>query len=246
MGGAIRQNIERVRERIERAARRAGRNPDEVKIIAVTKGVEPAGIIEAIDAGIFDLGENRVQEMLGKQAALKDMVNRPVNWHMIGHLQNNKVKYLAGSVSMIHSLDSMKLAREIDKKAEMAGKVMDVLVQVNVAEEETKFGLKKHEVLDFIKEISTCRNMKVRGLMAIAPYVENPEDARLVFRELRKLFIDIGRKNIDNIDMDYLSMGMSKDFEVAVEEGANIVRIGTAIFGKRQVTHCLERGDGTP
>lgn len=226
----VKSNIEKIMNRVECAAVKSGRSLEDVKIIAVTKTIEPERIIKAVDAGIIDLGENRVQELVEKY----DKINRECNWHLIGHLQTNKVKYIIEKVCMIHSLDRMELAHEIQKRAERAGRIIDVLVQVNVAEEESKFGIRTHKALDFIKEISLLRNMRVKGLMTIAPYVENPEAVRCVFRELRKLLIDIRQENIDNIDMDFLSMGMSNDFEVAIEEGSNIVRIGTAIFGKRQ------------
>ena len=228
----IKENIERIKERVEKAARKSGRSPDEIKLIAVTKNVEPARILEAIDAGIWDLGENRVQEMQEKVEAIST-AGRKVNWHMIGHLQKNKVKYLVDSVSIIHSLDSIELAQEIDKRAKKVGRIINVLIQVNVAEEESKFGIFKDEVNKFIEDVVKYDNIRVKGLMTIAPKAANPEDVRFVFRELNKIFIDIKSENIDNIYMDYLSMGMSNDFEIAVEEGSNMVRIGTSIFGKR-------------
>ena len=162
-----------------------------------------------------------------------DNIDSRCRWHLIGHLQTNKVKYIIDKVSLIHSLDSLELAKEIQKRAEKADRVMDVLVQVNVAGEESKFGISPSEVRDFLLSVRKYKNLKVRGLMTIAPYAENPEDIRWVFRDLNKIFIDIKSENIDNIYMDYLSMGMSNDFEIAVEEGSNMVRIGTSIFGKR-------------
>jgi pyridoxal phosphate enzyme (YggS family) len=228
----IRENIDNIRMRVEKAALKAGRKPEEIKIIAVTKNIAPDKIIEAIDAGIVDLGENRVQELQDKINTI-NALKKNANWHMIGHLQRNKVKYLIDSVDMIHSLDSIELATETDKRAQKANRIIDVLVQVNIAGEKSKFGIYEDRVMDFVKKVSKCKNIKVKGLMTIAPLVQDPEDARFVFKQLRKIFIDISRENIDNIDMDYLSMGMSNDFEVAIEEGANIVRIGTAIFGKR-------------
>jgi pyridoxal phosphate enzyme (YggS family) len=228
----IRENIDNIRMRVEKAALKAGRKPEEIKIIAVTKNIAPDKIIEAIDAGIVDLGENRVQELQDKINTI-NALKKNANWHMIGHLQRNKVKYLIDSVDMIHSLDSIELATETDKRAQKANRIIDVLVQVNIAGEKSKFGIYEDRVMDFVKKASKCKNIKVKGLMTIAPLVQDPEDARFVFKQLRKIFIDISRENIDNIDMDYLSMGMSNDFEVAIEEGANIVRIGTAIFGKR-------------
>ena len=233
MQSLIKENIEVIRKRIEKAAIKVGRNPSDIKLIAVTKNVEPQNIIEAIEAGVVDFGENRVQELLNKANIIEEKSDKNIKWHMIGHLQTNKVKYIVDKITMIHSLDSLKLAQEIDRKAQKLGKTIDVLIQVNIAEEVTKFGLKKYEVLDFVQMAGSLKNIKVKGLMTIAPFAENPEQVRFVFSGLRKIFIDICRKNINNIDMKYLSMGMSNDFEIAIEEGANIVRIGTAIFGKR-------------
>ena len=233
MQSLIKENIEVIRKRIEKAAIKVGRNPSDIKLIAVTKNVEPQNIIEAIEAGVVDFGENRVQELLNKANIIEEKSDKNIKWHMIGHLQTNKVKYIVDKITMIHSLDSLKLAQEIDRKAQKLGKTIDVLIQVNIVEEVTKFGLKKYEVLDFVQMVGSLKNIKVKGLMTIAPFAENPEQVRFVFSGLRKIFIDICRKNINNIDMKYLSMGMSNDFEIAIEEGANIVRIGTAIFGKR-------------
>jgi len=225
----IKENCEKVRQRVRDAALRAGRNPDDIHIIAVSKTVDVDRIKAAIDCGITDLGENRVQELVEKF----DKIDVKCNWHLIGHLQTNKVKYIIDRVKMIHSLDSLELAEEIQKRAEKAGRCVDVLVQVNVSSEKTKFGVKQEETLELVRKLSRMGNIKVKGLMTIAPLAEDPESVRWVFSGLRKLFIDIKKENIDNIDMDYLSMGMSNDFEVAIEEGANMVRIGTAIFGKR-------------
>jgi pyridoxal phosphate enzyme (YggS family) len=225
----IRRNVEEIRRRIARAAEKSGRRPEEIKLVAVTKTVEPLRIIEAIDAGVADLGENRVQELCEKYS----LVDRQCQWHLIGHLQTNKVKYIIDKVKMIHSVDSEELAREIQKRAEKAGRHIDILVQVNIAKEESKFGIDKEEAEDFIRSLSKYNNLKVKGLMTIAPFTDNRDEIRHVFRELRKVFIDISRKNIDNIDMESLSMGMSNDFEIAIEEGSTIVRIGTSIFGRR-------------
>lgn len=225
----IQANIDELRERVRRAAEKSGRRAEDVKVIAVTKTVAPDRIIAAVDAGMTDLGENRVQELCEKY----DIIDRGCSWHLIGHLQTNKVKYIIDKVSMIHSVDRMELAQEIQKRAEKAGRTIDVLVQVNIAEEDSKFGIHKEQAPGFIKEISKYANIKVRGLMTIAPLSGDPEEIRYVFRDLRKLLIDIKEENIDNINMDYLSMGMSNDFEAAIEEGSNMVRIGTAIFGKR-------------
>ncbi|MDP4179941.1 MAG: YggS family pyridoxal phosphate-dependent enzyme [Bacillota bacterium] len=222
-------NIANIRERVKSAALRSGRDPQDISIVAVTKTVGLEKINRAIDEGLNVLGENRVQEICEKY----DNINRECKWDLIGHLQTNKVKYIIDKVNLIHSVDRMELAEEIDKKAHKSGRVVDILVQVNVAMEESKFGLCAHEVKDFVRALSKFNSIRVKGLMTIAPYTQNEDVLRSVFRELNKIFIDIREENIDNIDMELLSMGMSNDFEIAIEEGANIVRIGTAIFGKR-------------
>ena len=224
------ENIDELRSRVAAAAARAGRDPAGIKIVAVTKTVEPERIMAAYQCGITDFGENRVQELVQKA----DIMNVECKWHMIGHLQTNKVKYIIDRVCMIHSLDSIELAYEINRRAEKAGRIMDVLVQINVAGESTKYGIEPASAPDFVKEVSRMGNIRIKGLMTIAPLVSDPEEVRWVFRGLRQLLIDIGKENIDNVSMEYLSMGMSNDFEVAIEEGANIIRPGTAIFGKRK------------
>lgn len=225
----INSNIISLRERISKAAIKSKRVLDDIKIIAVTKTVDANRINEIINQGIIDLGENRVQELCEKYAA----VDKSFNWHLIGHLQTNKVKYIIDKISMVQSLDRIALADELQKRASKAKKVIDVLVQVNISKEQSKHGIAEEEALSFIREISGYNNLKVKGLMTIAPLADNPEDIRFVFSGLRNLLIDIERESINNIDMQYLSMGMSNDFEVAIEEGANIIRIGTAIFGRR-------------
>ena len=225
----IRENINSINARIRDAALRSGRNPQEIKIIAVSKTVDADRINEAFKYGITEFGENRVQELCEKY----DILDIKCNWHLIGHLQTNKVKYIIDKVSMIHSLDSLDLAAEIQKRAEKAGKLVNALVQVNVSSEESKFGIDPGNVLHFLREVSRMGNIRVKGLMTIAPLTQQPEDIRWVFAGLRKLHIDIKQENIDNIDMECLSMGMSNDFEVAIEEGSTMVRIGTALFGKR-------------
>ena len=223
------ENCENIKEDILAAALKSGRDPKDIKLIAVSKTVNAARITKALEWGITDLGENRVQELSDKA----DIIKMKCNWHLIGHLQTNKVKYIVNKVSLIHSLDRIELANEIQNRAEKAGRIMEALVQVNIAAEESKFGISPENTLDFIRDLSRMGNIRVKGLMTIAPLAENPEDIRWVFAGLRKLLIDISKENIDNIDMDYLSMGMSNDFQVAIEEGSNMVRIGTAIFGKR-------------
>jgi pyridoxal phosphate enzyme (YggS family) len=225
----VRANLENLRARVAAAAVRAGRDPGGIKIVAVTKTVAPERIKAAFQCGITDFGENRVQELVQKA----DILDVECKWHLIGHLQTNKVKYIIDRVCLIHSLDSIELANEISRRAEKAGRAMDVLVQVNVAGESTKYGIEPASALRFVKEVSRMENIRIRGLMTIAPLVSDPEEVRWVFAGLRQLLIDIRKENIDNVSMDYLSMGMSNDFEVAIEEGANIIRPGTVIFGKR-------------
>ncbi|AEV68616.1 YggS family pyridoxal phosphate-dependent enzyme [Acetivibrio clariflavus] len=226
----IKRNLEIIRERIEKAAAKSGRKAEDIMLVAVSKTVEPEKIIKAIDEGITELGENRVQELVQKY----DIINRDCNWHLIGHLQTNKVKYIIDKVKLIHSVDRYSLAAEINTRAQKIGKKVDILVQVNISGEQSKFGAAAQDALELIRKISELENLRVRGLMTIAPYTTNPEAVRYVFSGLRKLSIDIEKENINNINMEYLSMGMSNDFEVAIEEGANIVRIGTALFGERK------------
>lgn len=226
----IEQNLQNVREKVRSAAVRSGRSEKDITLIAVTKTLGTDKIISAVKAGISDLGENKVQELVEKFP----LIDLPCHWHLIGHLQTNKVKYILDKAYMIHSLDRLELAEEIQKRASRAERCLDVLVQVNVAGEESKSGVRPEEAKDFVRRVAAFPNLKVRGLMTVAPHVQVREEVRPVFRELRKIFIDIRRENIDNINMDFLSMGMSNDYEIAIEEGANIVRIGTAIFGARK------------
>lgn len=225
----LRGNIEKVMSKIEKAALKSGRKADDIKIIAVTKTVDPEVISAILDKGITELGENRVQELTKKY----DIINKQCNWHHIGHLQTNKVKYIVDKVKLIHSFDRPSLALEIQKRAQKINRVMDVLIQVNVSKEESKFGIYEEELFELIKKTSQFNNIRVKGLMTMAPFAENPENIRYVFAKLRKLAIDIQEKKLDNVSMEFLSMGMSSDFEIAIEEGANMVRIGSALFGKR-------------
>ncbi|SDX86466.1 YggS family pyridoxal phosphate-dependent enzyme [Lachnobacterium bovis] len=225
----LEQNLQDVQSKIESACKRAGREPKEVTLIAVSK-TKPEEMLQTIyDCGVRDFGENKVQELTRKIEALPN----DIKWHMIGHLQTNKVKYIVGSVELIHSVDSIHLAKEISKQSVKKDVVSHILIEVNVAEEESKFGLKTDEVLSVIKEISKLPNLKIDGLMTIAPYVINPEDNRNFFRRIKQLAVDISEQNIDNVSMNILSMGMTGDYEVAIEEGATIVRVGTGIFGER-------------
>ena len=224
----IKSNLSKVYANIERAAKRSGRN--DITLIAVSKTKPVSMIKECIECGTVIFGENKAQEMASKISELHD---DNLNWHFIGHLQRNKVKYVVGNACMIHSVDSVRLAEAINAEAVKKGVICDILIEVNIACEDTKFGIKAEDIYDFIDEIRNFHNIKIRGLMTIAPYVDNPEDNRIHFKHLRNLLVDINSKNIDNVYMDVLSMGMTGDYEVAVEEGATIVRVGTGIFGDR-------------
>jgi len=225
----LRGKLDEVMKRVGRAAAKSGRKPSDITVVAVTKTVPADRIREAIALGITDVGENRVQELCEKY----DIIGGGCRWHLIGHLQTNKVKYVIDKVSMIHSADSLELLSEIQKRAAKGDRIVETLLQVNVSGEESKFGISPADVPDFLRKAAAFKNIKVKGLMTIAPLVDDPEEVRGIFRGLHKIFIDIKKENIDNIDMAYLSMGMSGDFEVAIEEGANIIRIGSAIFGGR-------------
>ena len=225
----ITENLEQVRKNIDEACRMAGRDPKEVTLIAVSKTKPVSMLKEAYDAGARCFGENKVQEIMDKHPQLPE----DIQWHMIGHLQRNKVKYIFDKVSMIHSVDSLRLAQTIEQEAAKHNVCVPVLLEVNVAQEESKFGLKMDEVLPLIETIADFPHIKVQGLMTIAPYVENAEDNRDFFRQLKKLSVDIEAKNINNVSMSVLSMGMTGDYQVAVQEGATMVRVGTGIFGER-------------
>lgn len=231
----IKNNIECIKEKISVSAKKSGQNASDILLLAVTKTVSVDKIKIAMDCGLNNLGENKVQELISKYDKLTD----ECNWHLIGHLQTNKVKYIIDKVKMIHSVDSEKLAIEINNRAEKYGKIMDILLEINVANEKSKFGVKPQEVYELIEKIQRLSNIKVKGLMTIAPLIENIENIknnRKYFELLYKLFVDIKDIKNDNIDMKYLSMGMTNDYEIAIEEGANIVRIGTGIFGERMYT----------
>ena len=225
----VRENLEQVRKNIEEACREVGRDPSEVTLIAVSKTKPVPLLREAYDAGARCFGENKVQEIMDKYPQLPE----DIQWHMIGHLQRNKVKYIVDKAAMIHSVDSLRLAEAIEQEAAKHKVQVPILLEVNVAEEESKFGFSLNETEAALREISQLPNVKVRGLMTIAPFVDEPEDNRQVFRELYEFFIDMKSKNIDNVTMNTLSMGMTGDFEVAIEEGATMVRVGTGIFGAR-------------
>lgn len=215
----IKNNLEQLNHEIK----------DGVLLVAVTKTHSPDAINRAIDYGVTDIGENKVQEIMDKYDQVK-----PVRWHMIGHLQRNKVKYIIDKVDLIHSVDSLKLAREIDKRAGQIGRTMDILIQVNAAGEESKFGIPPEETEPLIREIlETCENIRIRGLMCIAPFEEDPDKVRPFFAQVKQQYDQLGEISHERLDFVYLSMGMSHDFRVAIEEGANLVRVGSAIFGQR-------------
>ena len=225
----IKENLEIVEKNICKACQKAGRDRSEVTLIAVSKTKPVSDLREAMACGITVFGENKVQEIRDKTAEITE----PLNWHMIGHLQVNKVKYLPGVVCMIHSVDNKKLADEIEKQAAKHDLVMDVLIEVNMAHEDTKFGLSPDEVPDFVREISANKHINIRGLMTIAPYTEDAESNRVYFRGLRELKDKINAMGIAGVNMDTLSMGMTGDYMIAIEEGATFVRVGTGIFGER-------------
>lgn len=225
----IKKNLETVRAQISEAAESVGRDGDDVILVAVSKTRTPEEINTAIDAGTTDIGENKVQEIMDKYDDVK-----PVRWHMIGHLQTNKVKYIIDKVDMIHSVDSIKLAKEIDKRAKAAGKTMDILVQINPAEEESKFGVTIEGAGDLVREIlENCENIRIRGLMSVAPIAEDPRDVKPLFDGVKAKYDELAQIDDPKLDFKYLSMGMSHDFAVAIEAGSNLVRVGSAIFGER-------------
>ena len=225
----LKENLEQVQRNIAQACAKAGRSTEEVTLIAVSKTKPLSDLEEILDCGIIEFGENKVQELCDKYEHIKT----PVHWHMIGHLQTNKVKYIADKVSLIHSVDSLKLAQQIDKEASKKNVIVPILIEVNVAQEESKFGVSTQDTLMLVKEISKCANVSVKGLMTIAPYVADAEENRIHFRALKELAQEIAQCNIDGVSMECLSMGMTNDYMVAIEEGATHVRVGTGIFGER-------------
>ena len=223
------ENVIEVEKNIQAACDRAGRSREEVRLIAVSKTKPVSDIEEVLTTGILDYGENKVQELSDKY----DVLPKNIRWHMIGHLQRNKVKYLIGKTVLIHSVDSLRLAEQIEHEAAKADTIMNVLIEVNVAGEESKFGTTCNEAIELVRAVAALKHVKIKGLMTIAPFTDNPEDNRIYFKKLKQLSVDIKSKNIDNVDMDELSMGMTGDYEVAIEEGATMVRVGTGIFGER-------------
>ena len=225
----VAENLAQVQKNINESCSKINRDPNEVTLIAVSKTKPVEMLKEAYDAGARVFGENKVQEIVDKY----DQMPSDVKWHMIGHLQRNKVKYIVDKVAMIHSVDSLRLAETIEKEAAKKAVIVPILIEVNVAQEESKFGLKPEEVLPLIEQIADFSHIQIKGLMTIAPYVDNAEENREIFRELKKLSVDIAAKNINNVTMSVLSMGMTGDYMVAVQEGATMVRVGTGIFGAR-------------
>lgn len=221
-------NIEIINKKIMNSCIKAGTSREDVTLIGVTKTRSHEEINKAIQSGITDIGENKVQEILDKYDKII-----PVKWHMIGHLQTNKVKYIINKVEMVHSVDSIKLAEEINKRAKQYNLKMDVLIQINVAEEDSKFGIKIEDLDCFLLQLEEYDSISIKGLMTVVPNVENSEDVRMFFRQMKLVFDAYKDRKYKNVEMKFLSMGMTNDFEVAVEEGANMIRIGTAIFGSR-------------
>jgi len=235
---SIRENLFRVIERIEKAARKAGRDPKEIKLVAVSKTVEVARIKEAIEAGVTILGENYVQEAqkkieeIGKPACTDRFgEGRPVSWHFIGHLQSNKAKYAVRLFDMVHSLDSIPLAEELNRRAEQAGQVIKVMTEVNLSKEATKFGTDEEQLLNLARRIQDLKHLSLEGLMTMPPYFDSPEMSRPYYVALREFK---EKMTSEGVPLRELSMGMSNDFEIAIEEGATFVRVGTAIFGPRK------------
>ncbi len=228
---SIIENIDSILKKIDSTCKKTGRNPKDITVIAVSKTVDSMRAKEAVEAGIINLGENRVQELIKKYDELNCT---DVKWHMIGHLQKNKVKYIIDKTVLIHSLESIDLAEEINKRAVKNNLIANVLIELNIGEEASKFGINEENVYDFIKEMEQFENIKVLGLMTVAPFCEDPEDVRWVFKKMKNIYEKISTLNLKNTEMKYLSMGMTNDFEIAIEEGSNIIRIGTAIFGARK------------
>jgi len=226
----IAENLKNLRKRIEQTCQKCGRRSEDVQLIAVSKTFPVEVVQEAFNAGQIDFGENYVQELQGKRQVL---VKCPLHWHFIGHLQSNKAKYIAEYIHLIHSVDDISLGKEISKRAERFGRVQDVLVEVHTTDEATKYGVPPRKTVTLLKELSQLQYLRVCGLMTMGPFSDDPNDSQQSFRQLTELKREIVSEGIENIRMDHLSMGMTHDFEVAIEEGSTIVRIGTAIFGRR-------------
>lgn len=228
---SIIENIDDILKKIDDTCKKTGRNSKDITVIAVSKTVDSKRAKEAVEAGVENLGENRVQELVKKYDELNDT---DIKWHMIGHLQKNKVKYIIDKTVLIHSVESIELAEEINKRAIKNNLTSNVLIELNIGEEESKFGINEDNIYDFVKNMEQFENIKVLGLMTVAPFCEDPEDVRWVFKKMKNINDKISTMNLRNTEMKYLSMGMTNDYEVAIEEGSNIIRIGTAIFGARK------------
>lgn len=224
----VAENVKYVKDKIQEACKRVNRNSSEIILVGVSKMHPIEKLTIAKECGIEIFGESKAQELMEKFEQLGG-----VKWHFIGHLQKNKVKYIIDKVELIHSLDDLELAKEIDKRAKNLGKIMDVLIQINIGKEESKYGIYKEDIWDFCNSLSEFKNVKVKGLMCIPPAEANIDETRKYFRDMKQIYDDIKKLKYDNFDIMYLSMGMSDDFEIAIEEGANIVRVGTGIFGER-------------
>ncbi|MCL2576546.1 MAG: YggS family pyridoxal phosphate-dependent enzyme [Defluviitaleaceae bacterium] len=227
------ENVAKIREKISASAKKSSRDPAEIKVIGVTKTVGVQLISELLTAGVTEIGENRVQDFLPKYDEFQNLENRPSEWHFIGHLQRNKVKFISDKVDLIHSVDSLPLADEINRRGEKIGKIINILAEINISGESSKYGLQPDEILEFVKNLVNMRFVRLSGLMTVAPFVENPEENRDYFKKMRNLMVDINTKSVYHAELGNLSMGMSLDYEVAIEEGATMVRIGTALFGER-------------
>ena len=235
-GKMVAENVESIRKRIREVCSRCGRKPEDVLLVGVSKTFGVDSIQKAVDSGLFDIGENYAQELLGKRESLSD---HRIRWHFIGHLQSNKVKYVIEYVHLIHSVDNDRVAEEIQKRAEKAGRIVKVLIEVHTTDEATKYGVLPADTLDFLKRISRFDRVKVQGLMTMGPFSDDPNNSRPSFRQLAELRDRISREGMEDVTMQHLSMGMTHDFQVAIEEGATIVRIGTAIFGTRTIAESL-------
>ena len=231
----LKKQYQEVKQIVIQSCINASRNPDDVTLIAVSKTKPVEMLKEIYDSGCRHFGENKVQELMDKYEQLP----KDIKWHMIGHLQRNKVKYVVGKTFLIHSVDSLRLAEEISKEAVKKNVDVDILIEVNVAMEESKFGTTLEQAIELTEQIAQLPNIHIKGYMTIAPFVENPEDNRVYFKKLKQLSVDITQKNIDNVSIDCLSMGMTNDYEVAISEGATYVRVGTGIFGERDYSKQL-------
>lgn len=225
----LKENLEKVEQKIQKACAVSGRKREDITLIAVSKTKPLAMLQEIYDANVRNFGENKVQELVEKYEVLP----KDIKWHMIGHLQRNKVKYVVGTAALIHSVDSLRLAQEISKEAAKKHITVPILIEINLSGEETKFGFSREETLNFIEEAAKLPNIFIKGLMTVAPPVKDPEENRTLFKNIKQLSVDITKKNIDNVTMEILSMGMTNDYTVAIEEGATMVRVGTGIFGER-------------